>query len=69
MPLIVHPLAYDAWLRPGSDPKDYRATIESQRDDAEYEVFPVSKAVNSPKNDSPELVKRVSLAGDGACEA
>jgi putative SOS response-associated peptidase YedK len=59
MPLIVHPLAYDAWLSPDAEPQDYRAVIENPGDDAEYEVFPVSKAVNSPKNDSPELVNRV----------
>jgi hypothetical protein len=30
-------------------------------DDADYQVYPVSKSVNSPKNDSPELVNRVAL--------
>jgi putative SOS response-associated peptidase YedK len=57
----VHPLAYDAWLSPDAEPQDYRAVIENPGDDAEYEVFPVSKSVNSRKNDSPELVSRVSL--------
>jgi putative SOS response-associated peptidase YedK len=61
MPLVVDPLAYDAWLWPGSDPKDYRAVIENRADGAEYEVFPVSKEVNSPRNDSAELVNRISL--------
>jgi putative SOS response-associated peptidase YedK len=60
MPLIVHPLAYDAWLSPDAEPQDYRAVIENPGDDAEYVVFPVSKAVNSPKNDSPELVNHVA---------
>jgi putative SOS response-associated peptidase YedK len=32
----------------------------------DFEVFPVSKAVNSPKNDSPELVKpRFAVRVDG----
>jgi putative SOS response-associated peptidase YedK len=29
MPLIVHPLAYDAWLSPHSEPQDYRAVPDS----------------------------------------
>jgi putative SOS response-associated peptidase YedK len=57
MPLIVHP----AWLSRATDPKDYGAVVENPGDDAEYEVLPVSKAVNSPKNDYPELVNRVAL--------
>ena len=60
MPLVLDPLAYDAWLGPNSDPQDYRAVLE-RPDDDDYETFPVSKAVNSPKNDSPELVERVGL--------
>jgi putative SOS response-associated peptidase YedK len=61
MPLVVDPLGYDAWLWPGSEPQDYLALIEDTPSSDEFEVFPVSKAMNSPKNDSPELVKRVSL--------
>jgi putative SOS response-associated peptidase YedK len=59
MPLVVDPLAYDAWLWPGSDPQDYRAVIEDIPPSDDFEVYPVSKAVNSPKKDSPELVKRI----------
>lgn len=61
MPLIVDPLTYNARLSPDADLKDCRVVIENPGDDAQYEVFPVSKAVNSPKNDSPELVNRVAL--------
>lgn len=60
MPLVVDPLAYNAWLWPGSDPQDYRAVIAEIPSSYDFEVFPVSKAVNSPANDSPELVKRIS---------
>ena len=61
MPLVVDPLAYDAWLWPESKPQDYRAVTEHPYSDGGLEVFPVSKAVNSPKNDSPELVTRIAL--------
>jgi putative SOS response-associated peptidase YedK len=61
MPLIVHPRRYDAWLSRDAEPQDYRSVIENPGDNAEYEVSPVSKSVNSPKNDSPELASRVSL--------
>jgi putative SOS response-associated peptidase YedK len=60
MPLIVDPLLYDAWLWPDSEPQDYGAVIENHADGG-FEVFPVSKAVNSPRNDSPELIDRVAL--------
>lgn len=59
MPLVVDPLAYDAWLWPGSEPQDYRAVIEDIPPSDDFEVFPVSKAVNSPKNDSAELVEPI----------
>jgi putative SOS response-associated peptidase YedK len=45
-------------LGPGAQ---YGAIIVNPQADGEFEVFPVSKAVNSPKNDSPELVNRVAL--------
>ena len=60
MPLIVDPLAYDAWLRPDSEPQDYEAVLEHP-DDGPLEVYPVSKAVNSQKNDSPECMRRIDL--------
>jgi putative SOS response-associated peptidase YedK len=62
MPLVVDPLAYDAWLWPESEPRDYSAVIRHPYGDDGFEVFPVSKAVNSPKNNSPELVNRVALS-------
>jgi putative SOS response-associated peptidase YedK len=61
MPLIVDPLAYDAWLWEDSEPKDYQAVTENPFTDDAFEVYPVSKAANSPRNDSPELVARIEL--------
>ncbi len=61
MPLLVDPLAYDAWLWSGSDPQGYRAVIEDIPPSDDFEVYPVSTAVNSPRNDSPELVERIEL--------
>jgi putative SOS response-associated peptidase YedK len=61
MPLVVDPLAYELWLSPESDVRDYGAVLDYWGNGDEFEVYPVSKAVNSPKNDSPELQNRVSL--------
>lgn len=60
MPVIVHPLAYDAWLWPESEPQDYAAVLENP-DDSEFEAYPVSKLVNSPKNNAPELLEPIPV--------
>ena len=49
MPLVVHPLVYNAWLWSGSEPQVYRAVVEDIPASDDFEVFPVSKAVNSPR--------------------
>jgi putative SOS response-associated peptidase YedK len=64
MPLIVDPAHYDAWIAHDAELADLSAILRHVADDDGFEVYPVSKAVNSPKNDSPELVQRVSLAGE-----
>jgi putative SOS response-associated peptidase YedK len=61
MPLIVDPLGYDAWLWEDSEPQDYEAVIRNPYADGGFEVYPVSKAANSPRNDLPELVARIEL--------
>ena len=41
--------------------RSYGAVIENPHADGDFGVFPVSKAVNSPKNNSQELVNRIAL--------
>jgi putative SOS response-associated peptidase YedK len=60
MSLIVDPPVYDAWLRPDSKPQNYESAL-AHPDDGALETYPVSKAVNSPKNDSPERARRIAL--------
>ena len=42
-----------------SEPKDYQAVTENPFTDDAFEVYPVSKATNSPRNDSPGLAARI----------
>ncbi len=58
MPLILDPLAYDGWLSPASKTEDVAAVLHAPGNEG-LEAFPVSKAVNSPRNDAPELVRRI----------
>jgi putative SOS response-associated peptidase YedK len=56
MPVILDPAAHGAWLVPGqADPRELGRYLEPFPADA-MQAFPVSRAVNSPKNDSPELI-------------
>lgn len=55
MPVILRPPARARWLDPQTPTK---SALELLRPDtAELELYPVSKAVNSPRNDGPELVR------------
>ena len=63
MPLVLDPGHYEAWLARDAEFADVSTILQHVPDDSEFEVFPVSKAVNSPKNDSPELVERVLQGG------
>ena len=61
-PLILDDEAMEAWLEPGPAPVDLiaRATKEGG---SVYERRPVSELVNSPGNDSPELLMPVMMTG------
>ncbi len=58
MPVILPPSAIDAWLDPKC--KETSPLLQSYPDDA-MAWYPVSDAVNSPRNDVPELIR--PLAG------
>lgn len=56
MPVIVDPLDYSMWLDPGDNPEDGLHLLrpyESQ----EMEAYPVSTAVNNPRNDSAACIR------------
>jgi putative SOS response-associated peptidase YedK len=60
MPVILNPEAYNKWLSPGDTPttelNDLLITFPSD----EMVTIPVSKLVNSPQYDSPELIEPIA---------
>ena len=58
MPVILPTGAVERWLEPSADPVDLRALL-SPLPSGELEAYAVSTFVNSPRNDSPECVRRV----------
>jgi putative SOS response-associated peptidase YedK len=58
MPVIPHPDDYDLWLDPGVTDPARVADLLKPFDAQQMRVYPVSSAVNSVKNDSPECAER-----------
>ncbi|MBN2469603.1 MAG: SOS response-associated peptidase [Anaerolineae bacterium] len=60
MPVILDQAALDDWLTPGEvDPLALHPLLKPF-EGAELAAYEVSRAVNSPRNDSPDLVKPLS---------
>ena len=59
MPVILPEEQYDAWLDPGNDGRDGLLELLVPYPADEMAFQPVSTAVNNPRNDSPECVKRL----------
>ncbi|MCZ7584059.1 MAG: SOS response-associated peptidase [Deltaproteobacteria bacterium] len=58
MPVILSLADCGAWLDPAiSDPTDLKPLLRPAPADL-LEFYPVSKAVNKPSNDGPDLIKR-----------
>ena len=68
MPLVIGPDVRDAWLDPGLDDVDELRSLLVPPQPGLLEMRPVSTAVNSVRNDGPELVERVDpeLGPEGA---
>jgi putative SOS response-associated peptidase YedK len=56
MPVILPPDDYDAWLDPAFNDKEKLKMLLHPFSEKEMECYEVSKEVNSPKNDTPDLI-------------
>ncbi len=59
MSVILPPSARDCWLDRNADPVALLGLLQPLPA-AEMDAYPVSSFVNSPRNDSPECLRRVS---------
>jgi len=60
MPVIIPPDGYRLWLDPRSEP-DALAELLKPYPAEPMEAYPVSTAVNSPRNDDPRLIEPVPV--------
>lgn len=59
MPVILKPDAIDVWLNPATEVSAIQ-TLMKPYESEQMTFYPVSKLVNSPRNNSPECVDRIS---------
>jgi putative SOS response-associated peptidase YedK len=65
MPMVIEPDRWADWLDPtASDPADLQALLAPAAASG-LVSYPVSTAVNSVRNNGPELIKRIELAPPG----
>ena len=58
MPVIIPDEAYDEWLLPDTDINRILSLLAPYPED-DMQVYPISKLVNSPQNDRPEVIQKV----------
>jgi putative SOS response-associated peptidase YedK len=58
MPVILSPAAYDRWLDPAVQELEDLEELLQPYAAGEMEAYPVSRAVNSPRQDDPSLIER-----------
>ena len=63
MPVILQREDFAAWLDPANKDADGLLAMLKPADPAPWTLYPVSRQVNSPRNDSPELLEPVDVAG------
>jgi putative SOS response-associated peptidase YedK len=56
MPVILPQSGYEAWLKEGENDPDLLQSLLRPYPSEEMAAFPVSKQVNSPQNDTPEVI-------------
>ena len=62
MPVILAPEDYAAWLDPGNQDATGLLRMLRPAEPAAWELRQVSRKVNSPRNDSPDLLEPVAMA-------
>ncbi len=60
MPVILSPQDYDVWLSPREEPLPILQGLMQPYPADAFSAYEVSKAVNRPVNDSPELIRPVA---------
>jgi putative SOS response-associated peptidase YedK len=60
MPVILDPQDYAVWLDPDQKDSDRLLALLKPADPARWTLHPVSRQVNSPRNDGPELLEPVA---------
>ncbi len=60
MAVILRPESYRMWLTAGELAQEQMMPLLAPYDASEMEAFPVSRAVNSPKNDLPSCIESVA---------
>jgi putative SOS response-associated peptidase YedK len=63
MPVILPSEHYEQWLNPGEQEPAALHAMLVPYPASEMEAYPVSRAVNSPKNDSPQCIEPVWETG------
>jgi putative SOS response-associated peptidase YedK len=58
MPVILEPADYDAWLNPTTPGREAHGLLRPCPAEM-LKAYPVSRIVNSPRNDGPECVKAI----------
>jgi putative SOS response-associated peptidase YedK len=58
MPVIMPENAYDRWLNPSTE-LSYIIPLLAPYPNEKMQAYPISKLVNNPNNDSPEILERV----------
>lgn len=66
MPVILEPENENKWLE-GGDPKLLKDLLDPI-DSSKLKMFPVSKKVNNPENDSPGLDEPIDIGGQSDLE-
>ncbi len=61
MPVILPPRLYTAWMDPKVAGGAALSALLKPYPDTLMDAYPVGRGVNSPKNDSPELIEAISL--------
>lgn len=59
MPVVVSPASFDLWLDIHSQKPQPLETLLAAQQAPELEIYPVTRAVNSPKNDTPTLLEPI----------